>query len=188
MWIPSHVGLVGLDWSSTDHCLRAISRVRLDRRWREYGRQNGTLRILVGLPILFFQMWHFGSGLKAKRRREGLYALCEGFYLDIALFDRILVDFELLKIWCVCVCAGDYATVDHLIWHCERLRLERHRFIVVLAALNMSIGIPFRDLCALKNWCAVKCCLDFLSGFGIKLWWFGPSPVFHGLEMYSLGP
>jgi hypothetical protein len=61
-----------------------------------------------------------------------LYALCQGFYLDIALFDRILVDFE-------------------LIWHCERFRVGRHRLIDALAALNVSIGIPIRDLCGLKK-------------------------------------
>jgi hypothetical protein len=69
----------------------------------------------------------------------------------------------------MCVCAGDYETVDHFIWHCERFRVERHRLIDALAALNVSIGIPIRDLCALKKWCAVvKCCLDLL-GFGIRL-------------------
>jgi hypothetical protein len=67
------------------------------------------------------------------------------------------------------VCAGDYESVDHLIWHCERFRLERHRLIDALTALNVSIGIPIRDLYALKKWCAVKCCLDVLGGFGIKL-------------------
>jgi hypothetical protein len=64
----------------------------------------------------------------------------------------------------MCVCAGDNETVDHLIWHCERFRLEKHRLIGALAALNVSIGIPIRDLCALK-----KCCLDFLRGLGIRL-------------------
>jgi hypothetical protein len=125
---------------------------------------------------------------RAKRRREVLFALRQGFYLDIALFDRIFVDFELLKIWCVCMCAGDYETVDHLIWHCERFRLERHRLIDALAALNVSIEIPIRDLCALKKWCIVKCCLDSLRGIGMNLWWFSPSSAFEGLEMYSLGP
>jgi hypothetical protein len=66
------------------------------------------------------------------------------------------------------VCAGDYETVDNLIWHCERFRLERQRLIDALASLNVSIGIPIRDLCALQ-WCASKCCLDFLRGFGIKI-------------------
>jgi hypothetical protein len=65
------------------------------------------------------------------------------------------------------VCAGDYETVDQLIWLCERFRLKKHRLIDALAALNVSIGT--RGLCALKKWCAVKCCLDFLRGFGIKL-------------------
>jgi hypothetical protein len=64
------------------------------------------------------------------------------------------------------VCAGDYETVDNLIWHCERFRLERHRLIDALAALNVSIETPIRDLCALKKWCAVKCCLDFLEDLG----------------------
>jgi hypothetical protein len=63
----------------------------------------------------------------------------------------------------MCVCAGDYETVDHFIWHCERFRLD------ALAALNVSIETPISDLCALKKWCPVKCCLHFLRGFGIKL-------------------
>jgi hypothetical protein len=50
----------------------------------------------------------------------------------------------------MCVCAGDYETVDHLIWHCERFRVETHRLIDALAVLNVIIGIPIRDVCALK--------------------------------------
>jgi hypothetical protein len=50
----------------------------------------------------------------------------------------------------MCVLAGDYETVDHLIWHCERFRVETHRLIDALAVLNVIIGIPIRDVCALK--------------------------------------
>jgi hypothetical protein len=57
-----------------------------------------------------------------------------------------------------------FEDLDHLIWRCERFRVERHRLIDALAALNVTIGIPLRDLCALKKWCAVKCCLDLLRG------------------------
>jgi hypothetical protein len=46
----------------------------------------------------------------------------------------------------MCVCAEDYETVDHLIWQCERFRVERHRLIDALAPQNMGIGIPIRDL------------------------------------------
>jgi hypothetical protein len=73
----------------------------------------------------------------------------------------------------MCVCAGDYEAVDHLIWHCERFRLERQRLIDVL---NVSIGIPIREcfpirVCIEEVVCReVVCrCLDFLRGFGIKL-------------------
>jgi hypothetical protein len=64
------------------------------------------------------------------------------------------------------VCAGE--TVDHLIWHCERFRLERHRLIGALTALNVSIGIPIRDLCALKKRCAVKCCRNKHYGTSVR--------------------
>jgi hypothetical protein len=110
--------------SSTDHYLRAISRVWLDRHWWEHGRQNETRRILVGSPILFFQMWHFGPGLRAKRRREVLYA-------------RIVED-----LMCVCV-------QDHLIWHCERFRVEmRPRWMWVLGypfviCVHWRSGVPW---------------------------------------------
>jgi hypothetical protein len=62
--------------------------------------------------------------------------------------------------------AGDYEAVNHLIWHCKRFRLERHRLNEALAALNLGIGIPIRDLYALKKWCAMKCRLDSLEGLG----------------------
>jgi hypothetical protein len=51
----------------------------------------------------------------------------------------------------ICVCAEDNETVDNLIWQCERFRVERHRLIDAIAALNVGIGIPIRDLCALKK-------------------------------------
>jgi hypothetical protein len=33
----------------------------------------------------------------------------------------------------------------------------------------VNIGISIRELCALKKWCDVNCCLNFLRGFEIKL-------------------
>jgi hypothetical protein len=66
---------------------------------------------------------------------------------SIASFGRFGIVEDLM-----CVCAGDYETVDHLIWHCERFQVERHRLIDGFAALNVGNGIPIRDLCALTNW------------------------------------
>jgi hypothetical protein len=50
---------------------------------------------------------------------------------------------------CVCV---------QVIWNSEKFQVEKHRLIDALAALNVRIGIPIRDLCTLKKWCAVKSC------------------------------
>jgi hypothetical protein len=88
---------------------------------------------------------------------------CQGFCSVQSHLGRFRIVEDLM-----CMCAGDYETVDHLIWHYERFRLERHCLIDALAALNVSFGIPIRDLCALKKCCAVKYCLDFLREFGIK--------------------
>jgi hypothetical protein len=67
MWIPSHVGLVGhelvderarqeaLEGSIFDTTLTLSDFQRLARP-AEHGKQNWILRILEGLPILFFQM------------------------------------------------------------------------------------------------------------------------------------
>jgi hypothetical protein len=73
-------------------------------------------------------MRHFGPGLSAERSREGLFVL-----LHLRRFN-IVED-----LMCVCVCAGDYETVDHLIWHCEGFRLERQRLIDALVAPHWDI-------------------------------------------------
>jgi hypothetical protein len=67
----------------------------------------------------------------------------------------------------MCVCLQDYETVDHLIWHCERFGSERHRLIDALSELDVLHGTPDRDLCGLRKWSAIKCCLDFLESLKI---------------------
>jgi hypothetical protein len=32
------------------------------------------------------------------------------------------------------------------------------------SALDVQLGTPVQDLCVLKKWWAMKCCLDFLGG------------------------
>jgi hypothetical protein len=66
----------------------------------------------------------------------------------------------------MCVCLKNYETGDHLIWHCERFETERHRH---RTALDVQIGTPVLDLCALKKWRGMKCCLDFLGSLGIRI-------------------
>jgi hypothetical protein len=58
----------------------------------------------------------------------------------------------------MCACRQDYETVDHLIWHCERFGLERHRLIDALSELDLLHGTPVRDLCGLRKRSAIKCC------------------------------
>jgi hypothetical protein len=69
----------------------------------------------------------------------------------------------------MCVCLGDYETVDHLIWQCGRFEAERRHLNDAFAALDVQLGTPVRDLCAQKKWWAMKCCLDFLGSLGIRI-------------------
>jgi hypothetical protein len=68
-----------------------------------------------------------------------------------------------------CICLKDYETVDHLIWHCKRFETERRRLTDTLTALDVQLGTPVRDLCALKKWRAMKCCLNFLGSLEIRI-------------------
>jgi hypothetical protein len=67
----------------------------------------------------------------------------------------------------MCVHLKDYETVDHLIWYCERFGSEKHRLIDALSELDVLHGTPVQDLCGLRKWSAIKCCLDFLGSFKI---------------------
>jgi hypothetical protein len=122
----------------------------------ENGRQNETLRILVGLymgcthsifpDVTLRRSWF--EGQKEERRflctvsrvlsRHGSVRSHFGRF-------RIVIDV-------MCVCARNYEMVDHVIWRCERFRVERHRLIDAFAALNVGFGFPIRDLCALKKY------------------------------------
>jgi hypothetical protein len=69
----------------------------------------------------------------------------------------------------ICTCLKDYETVYHLIWYCERFETERRRLTDALTALDVQLGTTVRDLCVLKKWRAMKCCLDFLGTLRIKI-------------------
>jgi hypothetical protein len=71
-----------------------LSRPVLMRAWQAKWDSADTGRFAHSIfPDVTLRPWFEGQ-----KEERSLYALCQGFYLDIALFDRILVDFELLKI------------------------------------------------------------------------------------------
>jgi ribonuclease HI len=112
MWIPSHVGLVGnelvdewarqaaLEDSIFDRTLSTSDFQSLARPALMRARQAKWFSADTGrFAHVTIRPWFEGQ-----KEERGLYALCQGFYLDIALFNCVLVDFELLMIWCLCVC------------------------------------------------------------------------------------
>jgi hypothetical protein len=166
--------------SSTYHYLQAISRNWLHRHWQKHGRHDKKWDYAdIGsfAHSIFPDFRHWLDGQKEERS-----FICT---VSKVLSGNCSVRSHLGRFWIVedlmCVCAGDYETP----WFGT---VKDSGWKVIVSFMRMSIEIPICELCALYKWCAVKCCLDFLRGFGVKLWWFGPSPVFEGLEMYSLGP
>jgi hypothetical protein len=61
----------------------------------------------------------------------------------------------------------NYETVNHLIGHFGRFKFKRLRLNDAHTALDVQLGTPVRDLCALKKWREIKWCLDFLGSLGI---------------------
>jgi hypothetical protein len=107
MWIPSHVGLVGkeladerarqaaLEGSIFDRPLssndfQGLARPALMRAWQAKWDSADTGRFAHSIfPNVTLRPWFEGQ-----KEERSLIALCQGFYLDIALFDRISNDFE----------------------------------------------------------------------------------------------
>jgi hypothetical protein len=69
----------------------------------------------------------------------------------------------------ICIGLKDYETVDHLLWYCKRFEAKRRRLTDAFTALDVQRGTSVRDLCALKKWRAMKCCLDFLGNLRIRI-------------------
>jgi hypothetical protein len=42
-------------------------------------------------------------------------------------------------------------------WHCERSETERRRLTHALTALDVQLGTPVQDLCAMNKWWTMKC-------------------------------
>jgi hypothetical protein len=164
--------------------------------WIWYKIRGTTGVFTAELSVLFTALRHIDEVIRPPKRclilTDSLSSIRAMLSRKIAHQTHSLMNECKQMCWSLCQNRIEVKLMDwwelNLIWCCERFRMERHRLIDALAVLNVGIGIPIRDLCGLKKWCAVKCCLDFLRGFEIKLWWLDPSPVFEGLEMYSLGP
>jgi hypothetical protein len=69
----------------------------------------------------------------------------------------------------ISICLEDYETVDHLLWYCERFEAERRRLTDAFTAVDVQRGTPVRDLCALRQWRAMGCYLNFLGNLGIRI-------------------
>jgi len=67
----------------------------------------------------------------------------------------------------LCVCQVTYETVDHLLWECARY--DRTSLVSEILTQNIGIGTPIRDICAQKNWDALKICCSFFQSCGIKI-------------------
>jgi hypothetical protein len=167
---------------STDH-FQSLARLALMRAWQAKWDSAGTGKFSHSIfPAVTLQPW-FESQNEEWRFVCTVSRVVSGHCSVRLHLGRFQIVEDLM-----CVCAGDYETVDHLIWHCERFRLERHRLIVALATLNVSIGNPHSWFVCIEEVVCREVLLDFLRRLGIKLCWFGPSSIFEGLEMYSLGP
>jgi hypothetical protein len=148
MWIPSHVGLVrnelanerarqvALEGSIFDRPLSSSDFQSLAKRARQAkwdSADTGRLAHSV-FPDVKLRPWFEVQ----KEDRRFVYTVSRVLSGNCSVgshLGRFRIVEDLMY-----VCASDCETVDHLIWHCEIFRFERHRLIDALAALNVSIG------------------------------------------------
>jgi hypothetical protein len=55
------------------------------------------------------------------------------------------------------VCLRDYETVNHLIWHCERLETEKLSPTDALTTLDGQLGTPLHGFVCSEEVAAMKC-------------------------------
>jgi hypothetical protein len=68
------------------------------------------------------------------------------------------------------VCLRDFETVNHLIWHCERLETEKLSLTDALTALDEQFGTPVHGFVCSEEVAGDEVYyLDFLGSFGIKI-------------------
>jgi hypothetical protein len=132
MWIPSHVGLVGnelvdeqvrqaalqgsiFDGPSSSSDFQSLARLASMKAWQAKWYSAVTGRLVHSIfPDVTLRPWFEGQ-------KEERSFVCT---VSRVLSGHCSVRSHLGKLRIVedlmCVCAGDYETVNHLIWHCER--------------------------------------------------------------------
>jgi hypothetical protein len=193
---PSHVRLVGNELVDGEARYASLNSLIFDRPLSPcdfqslarpvLSRRSGIWPTLADLITPFCRKYHNVHGSRVRKRRGALLPLALYIYNSTIMSRHSSARLHLDRFRIVedpmCVCLKDYETVDHLIWHCERLGSERHRLIDALSKLDVPHGTPVRDLCGLRKSSAIKRCLDFLESFKIG------SKIFVSLDLRRLRP
>jgi hypothetical protein len=176
MWVPSHVGIEGNE--KVDEIARES--IRDAPFWRHETFRNDLLPSAKAYLLAEWQKrWN------EDQMGRFTFSICPGTSLSpwfariterdrafIVTTSRIIsnhtrVRSHLNRIQIlpdpVCVCGGDYETVDHILWHCPRFNSDRQKLEYDMDSLDISYPIAIRDLLGLKNFNAAQKCVDFLK-------------------------
>jgi hypothetical protein len=63
----------------------------------------------------------------------------------------------------LCICLGDYETIDHAMWSCERYDSERQQLWNDLRVTGTAWETLVRDLLGCKDWRGLRECCSFLK-------------------------
>jgi len=176
MWVPSHVGIEGNEtvdeiagnsahegnlWRENifRNDMFSLARTNLLGEWQkrwvedEMGRFTFSIYPKVSLDSWFNDLTEADRGFVVTTSRILSNHTCIRTHLNRI---RIISD-------PVCVCMGDYETIDHVLWHCPRFDANRVALERNMNTLEIPLRTPMRDILALRKFDAVRVCLRFLK-------------------------
>jgi hypothetical protein len=126
---------------------QGLARSVLLREWQGKCHAADTGRFVhFILPKVFPRPWFDGQGEDRK-----FLSTVSRIMSDRCTARSHLSRFRIVE-GAICLWLMNYETVDHFLWYCKRFETERRRLTDAFTALDVQLGIPIRDLCALKKW------------------------------------
>jgi ribonuclease HI len=167
MWIPSHVGIHGNEiadaiaeeaLNANSLCLprisvdcRKLGREYCTEQWQKCWDTGDKGRLCYSIfPKVKWKPWSCKID-RSRRFIVSISRMASNHYCLNSHLQRIKI-----KDSALCVCGQNYETVDHIVWNCDRFKLERQRF-------GLQEGSPVRDLIAMKEFDKLQRIIDFLE-------------------------
>jgi ribonuclease HI len=178
-WVPAHVGILGneiADEMAKNACLsenqsndppfpndfKKLAKQQMKQNWKFKWENSDKGRYAHSIfPTVSTKPW-FLEIAEERGFVTTFSRIITGHTSTKSHLNRFLIVDDPL-----CLCQINYETIDHLLWECPKY--DRQAVVFELSLQNIGFGTPIRDICAMKNWEALKIGYSFFKSCGIKI-------------------